>query len=118
METIPPCIAPSHNGSDKIWTILCHISAYLGFPIILPLVVYLAMRKESVFVADNAREALNFHISMLIYFICTFPLIYLLVGIPIYFALIIFYIVVSIIAAVKASDGNCYRYPLCIRFVS
>jgi uncharacterized Tic20 family protein len=43
---------------------LSHLSALLGVGFVLPLVVYLAMRKESEYVATNAREALNFHISL------------------------------------------------------
>jgi len=58
------------KGSDKIWSMLSHLSALLGVGFVLPLVVYLAMRKESEYVATNAREALNFHISVLIYAVC------------------------------------------------
>ena len=65
--TFPTDVATAHQGSDKIWSMLSHLSALLGVGFVLPLVVYLAMRKESEYVAANAREALNFHISVLIY---------------------------------------------------
>src|SRR5690242_10975656 len=75
-------VSAAHQGSDKIWSMLSHLSALLGVGFVLPLVVYLAMRKESEYVAANAREALNFHISVLIYSLCCLPLVLVLIGIP------------------------------------
>jgi uncharacterized Tic20 family protein len=111
--TVP--VSPS--GNDKIWSMLSHLSALFGVGIILPLVVYLAMRKDSEYVANNAREALNFHISIFIYVLCCIPLMFVLVGIPLAIAIGIASLVLAIIAAVKASDGEVYRYPLTLRFV-
>ncbi len=106
------------KGSDKIWSMLSHLSALLGVGFVLPLVVYLAMRKESEYVAANAREALNFHISVLIYAVCCIPLVFILIGIPMLIVLGLGSLVLAIIATVKASDGQCYRYPLTLRLVS
>jgi uncharacterized Tic20 family protein len=118
METLPLTGAPlAPKGSDKIWSMLSHLSALLGVGLVLPLVVYLAMRKESEYVATNAREALNFHISVLIYTLCCFPLVFILVGIPLLIVLGLGSLVLAIIAAIKASDGQCYRYPLTLRLV-
>jgi len=105
------------RGNDKIWSILCHLSTFVGVPFLLPLVVYLAMRHESEYVACNAREALNFHLSLLIYSICCIPLVFIIVGIPLLVILWLFGLVMAIVAAVKASDASCYRYPLTIRLV-
>ena len=105
------------KGSDKIWSMLSHLSALLGVGFVLPLVVYLAMRKESEYVATNAREALNFHISVLIYAVCCIPLVFILVGVPLLLVLGLGSLVLAIIATIKASDGQCYRYPLTLRLV-
>ena len=60
MEALPLTDAPlAPNGSDKILSMLSHLSALLGVGFLLPLVVYLAMRHESEYVAANAREALR-----------------------------------------------------------
>ncbi len=80
-------------------------------------VVYLAMRKESEYVAGNAREALNFHISIFIYALCCIPLIFVLIGIPLLIVLGIGSLIFSILAAVKSADGECFHYPLTIRRV-
>ena len=119
METMPLTDAPlAPKGSDKIWSMLSHLSALLGVGFVLPLVVYLAMRKESEYVATNAREALNFHISVLIYAVCCIPLVFILVGVPLLLVLGLGSLVLAIIATIKAYDGQCYRYPLTLRLVS
>lgn len=105
------------KGNEKIWSILSHLSAIMGVGIILPLVVYLSMRNESRVVAENAREALNFHISVLIYSLCCVPFVFILIGIPMLILLGLGSLVLAIIAAVKVSDGEFYRYPLTIRMV-
>ena len=118
METLPLINAPlAPKGSDKIWSMLSHLSALLGVGFVLPLVVYLAMRRESEYVAANAREALNFHISVLIYSLCCIPLVFILIGIPLLIVLGLGSLVLAIIATIKASDGQCYRYPLTLRLV-
>jgi uncharacterized Tic20 family protein len=122
LETPPATSGPttysnSQAGNDKILGILSHLSALLGVGILLPLVVYLAMRQQSEFVAENAREALNFHLSVLIYCLCCVPLIFVVIGFPLLIALGIGSLVLAIIGAVKAANGECYRYPLTIRLV-
>jgi uncharacterized Tic20 family protein len=119
METPPSTevVTPAPKGNDKIWTILCHLSFFVGLPFLLPLVVYLAMRNESAYVGENAREALNFHISLLIYSLCCVPLVFIVIGIPILVVMGIASLVLAVVAAVKASDGLCYRYPLTLRLV-
>ncbi len=105
------------SGNDKIWSMLSHLSMLFGLGIILPLVVYLAMRRDSEYVAGNAREALNFHISVYIYLICCIPLAFVLIGIPLAVIIGVGSLVFAVIAAVKASDGRCYHYPLTLRLV-
>ncbi|HWI59076.1 MAG TPA: DUF4870 domain-containing protein [Bacillota bacterium] len=119
METPPRIDAPfAPTGNDKIWSMLSHLSIFFGLGIILPLVVYLAMRKESEYVAANAREALNFHISVYLYGLCCIPLTLILIGVPLLMILGVGSLILAIVGAVKASDGLCYRYPLTLRLVS
>lgn len=118
METTTLTDVPAaHQGNDKIWSMLSHLSALLGVGFVLPLVVYLAMRHESESVAAHAREALNFHISVLIYCLCCLPLVFVLIGIPLLLVIGLGSLVLAIIATVKASNGECYRYPLTLRLV-
>jgi hypothetical protein len=116
MDAIPPAL-PGPRGNDKIWALLCHLSSFVGLPFLLPLIVYLAMKGDSAYVAENAREALNFHLSMLIYSLCCVPLIFIFLGIPLLIIIGLASLILAIVAAVKASDGGCYRYPLSLRLV-
>jgi uncharacterized protein len=117
MEPLTDLPAVRPKGSDKIWSMLSHLSALLGVGFILPLVVYLAFRGESEYLTQNAREALNFHISILIYIICCIPLSFILIGIPIMILIGLGALILAIVATIKASDGGCYHYPLTIRLV-
>ncbi|WOO41276.1 DUF4870 domain-containing protein [Rubellicoccus peritrichatus] len=115
-SSIPPPI--EMTSDEKLWAILSHISLLLGVAIILPLIAYLVKRGDSAIVAEHAKEALNFHISLLIYTIVCIPLVFIFVGIFLIIGISIASMVLCIIATIKASNGEFYRYPLTIRFVS
>ncbi len=101
---------------------LAHISALSGLVIpfgniIGPLIIWLIKRDEMSFVNDQAKEALNFNISMTIYMSFSLVLIFVVIGIPLIIALGIAWLVLTIMAAVKANEGVAYRYPLTLRLV-
>ena len=120
MDTsLPAAPLATPKGNDKLWSILCHLSIIsVGIGLVFPLVVYLAMKGDSDYVAAQAKEALNFHISLLIYCVVCIPLIFVAIGIPLLIVIGFASLVLAIIAAVKASDGASYRYPLTLRLVS
>lgn len=103
--------------SDKALMILCHLSALIGVGILLPFIVWLVKRHEPDAVAAHAAEALNFHLSLLLYAVVLIPLCWVLVGIPLLIIMGIASVVLAILAAVRASDGGLYHYPLTIRLV-
>jgi uncharacterized Tic20 family protein len=113
METV----APSLSSNDRLWSILCHLSWFFGFPFLFPLIVYLVMKRDTPYVAYHEKEALNFHLSLLLYALCAVPLCFILIGIPVLIAIGIGGLVLSIVAAVKTSENVLYTYPLTIRFV-
>ncbi len=115
METIPP---PAVKSDDRIWIIVCHLSLFIGVGLLLPLIVYLVKKADAPLVAEHAKEALNFHISLLIYWIVTALLCAVLVGFLLIPVVGIIMVVFPIIAAVKASNGEFYKYPLTLRLVS
>jgi uncharacterized protein len=116
MYTIP--------SEERNWAMLAHIlalSGYLGVPlgnVIAPLVIYLMKKDQSPFVADQARESLNFQISILIYGIIAGVLIFVFIGLVLLGVLYVVGVVFTIIGAVKASSGISYRYPFTIRLIS
>ena len=118
MTSTPTTVPAPVATSDKALIILCHVSALIGVGFVLPFIVWLVKKNEPDVVAEHAKETLNFHLSWLLYVILCVPLTWIVIGIPILFALGIAAIVLAIIGAVKASDGVLYRYPLTIRFIS
>ena len=93
--------------------LITFVSSFIG-----PLVIWLLKKDESAFVADHAKEVLNFHLSVLIYAAAAFVSVFVLVGFVLVPALAIFVFVVTIIGAIRANEGKIYRYPLCIRFIA
>ena len=85
--------------------------------IVAPLVIWQIKKDESAFIAQEAKESLNFQITMTIALSIAFILCFVLIGFLILPVLIIADIALVIIAALKASNGEPYRYPLTLRFV-
>lgn len=122
-----PAALPPRKTLDepqaRTWGMLCHLTALSGFVgvpfghIVGPLVCWLVKGKEHPFVDSQGKEALNFQISFSIYGLVAFVLVFALIGIVLLPAVAIVDIVLTIIAAVKANNGESYRYPLCIRFI-
>ena len=116
--------ATSTSSEVSTWCVLCHASALLGLffhffgHLLGPLIVWLIKREMSPEIDANGKESLNFQISMLIYDVIAGILCIVLIGIPILIALWILNTVFVIIASVKTSQGEFYRYPLTIRFLS
>ena len=85
--------------------------------ILSPLIIWLIKKDEMPFVEDQAKEVMNFQISMTIYFIGSIILIIVLIGIPILIVLGIFNVIIIIIAGINANDGKSYRYPINLKLI-
>lgn len=119
------------TSDDKTWALAAHIgalvTAWFAFGFIAPLLVML-VKGESPFVRRHAVESLNFQISLLIYSVVGGVLAFLLVlltfglgalvVIPIIVVLAVAALIVIVVATMKASNGEDYRYPFTIRFIS
>ena len=101
---------------------VAHLSTLAGLvvpfgSVIGPLAVWLTRRDRSAFIDDAGREAPNFGISIAIYGSVVLVATLMLVGIPLLIAGVVAWVVLASLAAVKASQGQPYRYPLTMRFV-
>jgi uncharacterized protein len=99
-----------------------HLSTFAGLivpfgSVIGPLAVWLTRRDRDPFIDDTGREALNFGISIAIYGVVALVGALMLVGIPVLIAGVVAWVVLASLAAVKASQGQAYRYPLTMRLV-
>lgn len=102
----------SHEN-DKTLVILAHVLGIFTY-FIGPLIIMLT--SESEYVKKHCRNALNWQFSALIYCAISLILIFILIGVILIWAIGILNIIFSIIAAVKASEGKFYEYPLSIKF--
>jgi len=116
---VPPAFAPvPASTSDKALTILSHLSILIGVPFILPFIVWLVKKNEPDAVAAHAAEALNFHLTWLIYTLCSIPLILVFgLGFLLLWILPLSGIILGIVGAIKAADGILFRYPITIRMI-
>jgi uncharacterized protein len=110
------------SETERNWSMLCHLSAFAGFffpfgGIIGPLICWLTRKDESLWINENGKSSLNFQLSILLYMVLVFPLCFIIVGIPLMVALVFLKIICVIIASVKASKGEEFRYPLAIPFI-
>lgn len=126
----PPVFSQSVSGGpgkdERFWAMIAHLSAFsyyvTGIGIVLgPLIVWLAKRDGNPFVEEQAKEALNFQLSILLYYLIAavmcFTVILLPIGVPILLGLHLYQIVCMIIAAIKANDGISFHYPATFRFI-
>jgi uncharacterized Tic20 family protein len=110
------------SESERNWAMLCHLSAFAGFffpfgGIIGPLICWLSRKDESQWVDQNGKQSLNFEISVLLYMVLAAPLCIILIGIPIEIFLVFLKVICIIIASVKSSKGEEFRYPVTIPFI-
>ena len=110
------------NKDERTWGMFCHLSALLGYVIpfgniIGPLIVYSMKKDEYPFVADQGKESLNFQISVLVYLFISLILVFIALGILFLILVPLIALILTVVASVRANDGEYYRYPLCIRFI-
>jgi uncharacterized Tic20 family protein len=118
-ETYPATYQVSSQSRNL--ATLSHLSAFVTFfgipSLVGPLVLWL-LNRDDPFVEQQAKEALNFNISFLLYGVVAAISIILLVGLIALPVVLVTWFVLVIVAAVKAGNGEDYQYPFTIRFVS
>ena len=108
------------------WAMYCHLAG-LGWLLwwVVPfvggvigvLIIWQIKKDQYSFVNENGKEAMNFQISMLIYWLASAVLCFCGIGLVLMPIVAVLDIVFTITAAIKASNGEHYHYPLSIRFV-
>lgn len=129
----PPAPESGVPQQERQWAMFAHLSALLGGLLtsavggwgffIGPLVIWLMKKDEMPFVNDQAKEALNFNITVSAVFLLLLVFTIITIGIgalltvPLMLIIGIAALVFIIIAAIKANEGVAYRYPLTIRLI-
>ena len=118
------------NQETRKWAMLCHLgglASLVPFPtanILLPLVIWMVKRDSDPYIDEQGREAVNFQITMFLYGVLVGIAVYLLKIILIGYLLVWLPLLVmiaqlggSIVGAIRAHDGEKFRYPLILRFL-
>ena len=130
----PEAPAGAPSAEERQWAMFAHLSALLGGLVtsgwagnigffIGPLVIWLMKKDTMPFVNDQAKEALNFAITVSIAFVALWILTVMTLGVgflltaPIMLIIGVTALVFVIIAAMKANEGIAYRYPFALRLI-
>lgn len=111
------------SADDRTWGILAHAAAFVGLVIpfgnvLGPLLVWAIKKDESEFVAENGRQALNFQLTWTILLLLAGLSILVFIGLFLVPILALAWLVLVIIAVIRASDEQVYDYPLTLDLIS
>lgn len=106
---------------ENTFLMLMHLSQLAGFVVpgaglILPIVMWATNKDQSEVVDRHGKMILNWMISLFIYSIVSFILVFLIVGIFTFIALALINLIFAVIGGVKANEGVLWHYPLSIKF--
>jgi len=111
----PAGAVPLTPEQDIQWGSFAHLGGILGF---LPsLIIWLVFKDRGSFTNTEAKEALNFQITLIFGYVISWILVIVFIGALLAWAVWIVGVVFSIIAFLQAKDGRHYRYPFAIRLI-
>jgi len=130
---VPPAPTGVPGEEERQWAMFAHLSALAGGLLtsalggwgffIGPLVIWLMKKDTMPFVGDQAKEALNFNITVSAIFVILLILTIFTLGlgalltVPVMLVVGIGALVLIIMASMKAKEGVAYRYPFTIRLI-
>ncbi len=126
IDPLPVSSSPfSFDNQEKNLALLAHLTGCLGIVVgsvpgfLGPLIIWLWQKDQSPFVEEQAKEALNFQITLLIVGVVCIALVFVSCGtlFPIVFVPMVLQVVFGIIAVLSVSGGNAYRYPFNLRLI-
>jgi uncharacterized Tic20 family protein len=113
------------SETERNWAMFCHLSAFAGMPGLFfpfgsflgPLICWLSRKDVSAWVDENGKAAMNFNLSIFLYIILVSPLCIIKIGFLLISFIITFKVICIIIASVKSSRGEKFKYPMAIPFI-
>jgi uncharacterized protein len=121
--TPPPSEPAFIETQARQWGMFLHLSIFAGYVVpfgglIVPILIWQLKKNELPGIDVHGKNATNWIISHIIYLLCCGLLILVVIGIPLLIALAVVSIIFPIIAALKANNGEAWKYPLAIPFFS
>ncbi len=126
-EDIPPPIPPIFKSGptppEKQWAVAIHLSALIGFVIpffnvFAPLIIWLLKRPESTWLDAQGKQVLNFQISFTIYAFIAGLSVFVFIGFLLLPLVVVVYLALLVVGAIRASEGALYRFPMTMKFLS
>ena len=110
---------PLFGMTERTYLMLMHLSQFASWiipfiGIVIPILMWTTNKDTNAEVDRHGKNILNFTISYAIYSIA---LLIIIIGIPLLIVLFIVYAVAVIVASIKASNGEYWKYPLTIQFI-
>ena len=111
------------TNDERQWGMFAHLAALAGFLIPLgnvigPLVIWQIKKNEMPFVDDQGKEALNFQITVTVALFASMLLMVIAIGFLLLPIVGIGALILTIIGAIRANNGERYRYPFAIRLIN
>jgi len=110
------------NNEEQNFSMFCHLSALAGYiipfgHIIGPLIIWSMKKDIYPEVNRQGKDALNFQISITLWFIVAAVMVLLVIGLFALIALWVLHLVMIVVASVKSNNGERFKYPLSIDFI-
>lgn len=108
---------------EKTWAMIVHLSTFSLFivpaigAILVPLVIWILKKPDMPFVDYHGKEVLNFNITVLLFSVVAGILCFALIGFLFLPIIFLYWFIFVIIAAIKANEGQYFKYPMTIRFI-
>jgi uncharacterized Tic20 family protein len=115
-ENQEPVLTPSQPARQ--WAMFCHFAAFFWFLVPMvgnvlgPLIVWQIKKDLDPFIDEQGKEAVNFQITVSLAFLVCGVLAWILIGFPLMLLVGLGALVLTIIAGIKANEGQAYRYRL------
>ncbi|WP_422136243.1 DUF4870 domain-containing protein [Endozoicomonas sp. ALD040] len=114
------------DSNEKNWAVFSHILTLFGCVLpgtnlLIPFLIWYQKKDQSMFIAHHAKESLNFQITVTLVIAIWGLLNAVLIGLlflPLIPFAVVFALIFVIRASMKASRGDEYRYPVCLRLVN
>ena len=112
---------PDASASERTYATFTHLTlllAHAAIPVVPALIMWLIKRKDSPYLDDHGKEAVNFQISLVIYFFISAILSAILIGFALMALVYVLGMVGMIMGAVAGNRGEYFRYPMCLRLIA
>jgi len=123
-QSYPPSTEKLYWGmAENSYIALMHVAQFGGYILpflgfILPVVMWMDKKDQSEAIDKHGKNIVNFMISWALYVAVSSLLIFMVIGIPMLVAMVVMQVTFIILAALKAANGEYWKYPLSIEFFS